>query len=90
MSLNDIAIVAALPWGNVSRGSAAPDAELSGLKVALINDWLTGTRRGEKVLGTEGGTSGPLRRLANPGPKLASIVTNESTNTCNDICEEPS
>ena len=50
MSRNDIAIVPEPSWAYADENVPAPCAEISGLKVALIHDWLTGMRGGEKAL----------------------------------------
>ena len=57
MSLNDIAIVPEPSWAYAQENLTAQVAEISGLrisglKVALIHDWLTGMRGGEKALDT--------------------------------------
>lgn len=48
--MSKVAIVPQFPWAYGSEGS--PRAEISGLKVALVHDWLTGMRGGEKALET--------------------------------------
>lgn len=50
ISMNDVAILPESPWAYAGEIQVSPGAEISGLKVALVHDWLTGMRGGEKAL----------------------------------------
>ena len=50
MSLNEGAIISEPSWAEAGQSWIAPGVETSGLKVALVHDWLTGMRGGEKAL----------------------------------------
>jgi glycosyltransferase involved in cell wall biosynthesis len=50
MSVNDIVIVPEPSWAEAGQSSPSNGADAPVLKVALIHDWLTGMRGGEKAL----------------------------------------
>ena len=49
MSMSEVAIIPQPAWAEAGEW-IAPGVETSGLKVALVHDWLTGMRGGEKAL----------------------------------------
>jgi glycosyltransferase involved in cell wall biosynthesis len=50
--MSDVAITPRFPWAYGSKNRIPAGAQISGLKVALVHDWLTGMRGGEKALET--------------------------------------
>jgi glycosyltransferase involved in cell wall biosynthesis len=52
MSMNDVSIAPESSWAYAGENWISPGAEIAGLKVALVHDWLTGMRGGEKALET--------------------------------------
>jgi glycosyltransferase involved in cell wall biosynthesis len=50
MSINEVAIIPEPSWAEASDNWVSPGAEIPALKVALVHDWLTGMRGGEKAL----------------------------------------
>ena len=50
MSINEVAVIPQPAWVETGEKWIAPGVPTSGLKVALVHDWLTGMRGGEKAL----------------------------------------
>jgi glycosyltransferase involved in cell wall biosynthesis len=50
MSMNDVATIQEPAWAEANENWVSPSAEIPALKVALVHDWLTGMRGGEKAL----------------------------------------
>ena len=50
--MSDVAITPQFPWVYGGKDRIPAGAQISGLKVALVHDWLTGMRGGEKALET--------------------------------------
>src|ERR1700691_4428107 len=50
MSMNDVAMIAEAAWVESGEKWIAPGVPTSALRVALVHDWLTGMRGGEKAL----------------------------------------
>ena len=50
MSTNEVAIIPEPSWAEASENWVTPGVPTSALRVALVHDWLTGMRGGEKAL----------------------------------------